>query len=109
HSHDKNIPSVEYDNIFICNGKRCGVSAKRTLRERYKQNHDDVQNLEVDYMFVITLGIDLDSNKLDNILSKQGNFVIVSAEQYKLKSYFFTNPKVISSDDIKLGFDRLIV
>ena len=64
HSHDKNIHSVEYDNTFIFNNKKCGVSAKRTLRERYKQNFEDVSLLEVDYMFVITLGIDLNEEKL---------------------------------------------
>ena len=36
HSHDSNIRSVGYDFIFKINDKIVGVSAKRTLRERYK-------------------------------------------------------------------------
>lgn len=108
HSHDKNIPSVEYDNTFTYNGKYCGVSAKRTLRERYKQNFEDVSLLEVDYMIVVTLGIDLNEDKLSNILQKENYFVIVSREQFEAKSYLKSNSKVISSDNIARKFEELI-
>jgi hypothetical protein len=108
HSHDKNISSVEYDNTFIYNNKKCGVSAKRTLRERYKQNFEDVSLLEVDYMFVITLGIDLNEDKLINILQKENHFVIVSKEQYDSKLFLKTNPRVISSNNIEKKFKDVI-
>lgn len=108
HSHDKNIPSVEYDNTFKFNNKYCGVSAKRTLRERYKQNFEDVSLLEIDYMFVITLGIDLNEDKLNNIMQKEGHYVIVSQEQYESKMFLKMNPRVISSDCIAQRFNEII-
>lgn len=108
HSHDKNITSVEYDNTFTYNGKRCGVSAKRTLRERYKQNFEDVSLLEVDYMFIITLGIDLNEDKLLNILQKDKHFVVVSKEQFESKEFLKTNPRVIASNNISQKFSEII-
>ena len=49
-----------------------GVSAKRTLRQRYKQNFENNNLLgDVDYMVLITLGIDLNKDKMDNILAKK--------------------------------------
>lgn len=109
HSHDSKIASVEYDNTFIFNDKLCGVSAKRTLRERYKQNLEDVNLLDVDYMFVITLGIDLNEDKLNNILQKKGIYVIVSQEEYNARSFFNQNSKVISSANLKESLKRIIV
>lgn len=100
HSHDSNIPSVEYDFTFEINNKKCGISAKRTLRERYKQNFEDVDLLDVDYMFLITLGIDLNEDKLNNILQKHGIYIIVSNEVYESKGYLKNNSRVLSSKDI---------
>lgn len=100
HSHDNMISSVEYDFIFYIDGKKYGVSAKRTLRERYKQNFEDVDFLTVDAMFLITLGIDLNEDKLNNILQKNGQFVIVADEIYETKDYLKNNPRVLSSKNI---------
>ena len=100
HSHDNIISSVEYDFTFSINNKTYGVSAKRTLRERYKQNFENVDFLTVDAMFLITLGIDLNEDKLNNILQKNGQFVIVADEVYEAKEYLKNNPRVISSKDI---------
>ena len=100
HSHDNIISSVEYDFTFSINNKTYGVSAKRTLRERYKQNFENVDFLNVDSMFLITLGIDLNEDKLNNILQKNGQFVIVADEVYEAKEYLKNNPRVISSKDI---------
>ena len=97
HSHDDFIPSVEYDFTFKIGDKKFGVSAKRTLRERYKQNFEDVNFLTVDAMFLITLGIDLNEDKLNNILQKNGQFVIVADEVYEAKNYLKNNPRVLSS------------
>ena len=100
HSHDEMISSVEYDFTFYIDDRKYGVSAKRTLRERYKQNFEDVDFLTVDAMFLITLGIDLNEDKLNNILQKNGQFVIVANEVYEAKDYLKNNPRVLSSKNI---------
>ena len=97
HAHDKFINSVEYDYTFEMDGKTYGVSAKRTLRERYKQNFEDVNQLSVDAMFLVTLGIDLNEEKLNNIMQRHGYYVVVAQEVYESKQYFRKNGRVISS------------
>lgn len=97
HAHDKFINSVEYDYTFELDGKLYGVNAKRTLRERYKQNFEDVNQLSVDAMFLVTLGIDLNEEKLNNIMQRHGYYVVVSQEVYDSKQYFKKNGRVISS------------
>ena len=99
HAHDKFINSVEYDYTFELDGKIYGVSAKRTLRERYKQNFEDVNQLSVDAMFLVTLGIDLNEEKLNNIMQRHGYFIVISQEVYDSKSYFKKSKRVISSKD----------
>ena len=99
-THDSKILSVEYDNIITLNNKTIGVSAKRTLRERYKQNFEDVELLDVDRMFLITLGVDLNEEKLNNILQKNGIYIIVADEIYQSKLYLKNNDRVISSKDL---------
>lgn len=96
-AHDKFINSVEYDYTFELDGKVYGVSAKRTLRERYKQNFEDVNQLSVDAMFLVTLGIDLNEEKLNNIMQRHGYYVVVAQEIYDSKQYFKKNGRVISS------------
>lgn len=108
HSHDSKISSVEYDMTFIFNNKLCGVSAKRTLRERYKQNFEDVKFLDVNYMFFITLGTDLTEDKLTNILQKSGIYIIVSQEEHEARAFLKNNNKVISSKNIKEAFIKII-
>ena len=100
HSHDSKIPSVEYDFIFNIDNYKCGISAKRTLRERYKQNFEDVEMLDVDFMFLFTLGIDLNEEKLNNILQKHGIYVVVSNEIYETKLYLKNNERVLSSNNL---------
>ena len=100
HSHDSKISSVEYDFTFELNDVKCGISAKRTLRERYKQNFEDVELLDDDYMFLITLGIDLNEDKLNNILQKNGIYVVVAQEVYESKEYLKNNNRVISSEKL---------
>lgn len=97
HAHDKFINSVEYDYTFELDGKLYGVSAKRTLRERYKQNFEDVNQLSVDAMFLVTLGIDLNEEKLNNIMQRHGYYVVVAQDVYDSKQYFKKNGRVISS------------
>lgn len=100
HSHDSKIPSVEYDFILTKNGKKIGVSAKRTLRERYKQNFEDIDQLDVDYMLLVTLGTDLNEDKMNNILQREKIYIIVASENYDSKEYLRNNPRVISSKDL---------
>lgn len=100
HSHDSNITAMEYDFTFKLNGKKAGVSAKRTLRERYKQNHEDIDVLDVDYVFLFTLGTDLNKDKLGNILQKNGIYVVVANEIYNERDYLKNNDRVISSNEL---------
>lgn len=100
HCHDSKIPSVEYDFILTKNGKKIGVSAKRTLRERYKQNFEDIDQLDVDYMVLVTLGTDLNEEKMNNILQRSNIFIIVASENYDSKEYLRDNDRVISSKDL---------
>ena len=100
HSHDSNITAMEYDFTFKLNGKKAGVSAKRTLRERYKQNHEDIDVLDVDYVFLFTLGTDLNKDKLENILQKNGIYVVVANEIYNERDYLKNNDRVISSNEL---------
>lgn len=97
HLHDELINSVEYDYTFKFKGKVYGVSAKRTLRERYKQNFEDINQLTVDGMFLVTLGIDLNEEKLKNIMQKEEHYVVVAQEIYEAKEYLRNNERVISS------------
>ena len=108
HVLDKNIPSVEYDFVFPFEEKIIGVSAKRTLRERYKQNSEDTDRLSVDAIFVVNLGIDLNFDKLGNVLQKHGYFVVVSQEIYDRYDYLKKNKRVIPSTKFtKEGIERL--
>ncbi|WP_375562772.1 hypothetical protein ACE193_09650 [Bernardetia sp. OM2101] len=93
-SFDANLEAVEYDFVLMRNGKKIGVSAKRTLRERYKQNHEDVDKLEVDAMFLITLGIDLNEDKIRYITHKEGNHIFVASDLYDKTSFFQKNENV---------------
>ncbi|MFV8499885.1 hypothetical protein ACNQ1M_02190 [Mycoplasma sp. VS424B] len=101
HKHDSKHNEIEYDFILHKNGKKIGVSAKRTLRERYKQNIADCDDLDVDYLCIITLGIDLSNTKVKNILAKNNLFLIVAEEVYNSSTDFSQNPKIISSNKIQ--------
>ena len=109
HSHDSKIPSVEYDNTFVYNGKLSRRNEKRTLRERYKQNLEDVDFLDVDYMFLVTLGTDLNEYKVNNIIQKKGIYIVVSQEEYDSREFLNKNKRVISSKNIEQAFNKIIV
>lgn len=98
HQHDSKMPTVEYDYTFKYKNKLFGISAKRTLRERYKQNHEDVEKLDVDYLILMTLGIDLNEEKANNVLSKKGNYILVSREIYLENKFLKDNDKVYGSN-----------
>ena len=102
HCHDSRIPSVEYDFVLHKGNKKIGVSAKRTLRERYKQNFEDVDQLDVDYMMLVTLGTDLNEDKVNYILQRDKYYILVASENYDAKDYFKNEPRVISSKDLTI-------
>lgn len=97
---DAKKKGIEYDFIYSYKEKKIGISAKRTLRERWKQNWADCFELEVDLMLLINLGTDLNENKLETILGNQGWYVIVAYEVYEKKDYFQNNSKVFASNQL---------
>ncbi len=98
---DKKIPSVEYDfKINLTNNKTIGVSVKRTLRERYKQNHENIDGLEVDIMLLVTLGVDLNKAKIDYILAKEKHFIFVATDLYHQIDYFYNNSRVFPLSEL---------
>ncbi|PAF47105.1 hypothetical protein BKH46_05175 [Helicobacter sp. 12S02634-8] len=94
------VQAMEYDFIFIIKDKKVGISAKRTLRERYKQNHENIDDLSVDALFLFTLGTDLNKDKVNSILQKDGYFIVVASEIYDTSDFMQENPKIISSKDL---------
>ena len=75
---------------------KIGVSAKRTLRERYKQNFEDIDQLDVDYMMLSHYHTDHGGSNAANAGSiKFGNEELVlsgfsQAAQF-LNLYYFLN------------------
>lgn len=99
-TYDSKIKAVEYDAVLKIDNIQIGVSIKRTLRERYKQNHEDVDQLMVDMMLVVTLGIDLNENKINYITAKKGNYIIVASDIYETKEYMKNHPKVFPAKEL---------
>ncbi len=98
---DNNLTAVEYDfKITLDNGNNIGVSAKRTLRERYKQNHENIDELEVNAMLLVTLGIDLNKAKVDHILAKPHHYIFVASDLYNQRDYFNKNEKVFPLNEL---------
>ncbi|WP_338975666.1 hypothetical protein [Spiroplasma endosymbiont of Monopis laevigella] len=106
-SHDSKVHSVEYDFIVKYNKFNIGISAKRTLRERYKQNSENVSELDVDAMIVVTLGLDLTEKVMNNILQKKGQYILVSQEIYKTKEFLKRNNRVFSSEDFDFSMLKI--
>ncbi|MFK7797376.1 MAG: hypothetical protein AB8E82_07975 [Aureispira sp.] len=93
-SHDSKIKAVEYDFKIFIGQKSIGVSVKRTLRERYKQNHEEVEQLDVDAMLIVTLGIDLNETKVENITQKEKQYIFVAADIYHKNEFLSKNKNV---------------
>ncbi|MCJ8343789.1 MAG: hypothetical protein MJH09_13250 [Cetobacterium sp.] len=104
-THDSKNSAVEYDNVIqLDTGERIGISSKRTLRERYKQNHENVDELDIDLMLVITLGNDLNVEKLLNITSKKGTIVFIADDIYQSKLKDFENTKCYQISLLSIEF-----
>jgi hypothetical protein len=84
--HDENDKSTEYDFYFILDGKKYGVGAKRTLRERYKQFIKTIQTTKIDVVLEFTLGIDLTEEKAKTI-RQHGTHLVISDEVYNSREY----------------------
>ncbi|MFA6759539.1 MAG: hypothetical protein WCR69_00645 [Sulfuricurvum sp.] len=85
-THDKNDSSTEFDFFFKLDNKTFGISAKRTLRERYKQFIKTAQMTKIDIMIEITLGIDLTKEKVEAIRNHQVH-LFVADEIYIQNEY----------------------
>ncbi|WHP39178.1 MAG: hypothetical protein QJQ54_00845 [Mollicutes bacterium] len=95
---DINDSSTEYDFFFKINNRTFGISAKRTLRERYKQFLKTAKQIEVDVMISITIGTDVRKDIAENI-TKSGIFLFVSPEIYKSQKFFKDIKGVYSTKD----------
>ncbi|OIR23841.1 type II restriction endonuclease [Bathymodiolus thermophilus thioautotrophic gill symbiont] len=84
--HDKIDSSTEYDFFFTLNSKTYGISAKRTLRERYKQFIKTAHMDKLDVMIEITLGTDLTKEKV-NAIRGHDVFLFVANEIYDKHNY----------------------
>lgn len=80
--HDDKDASTEYDFFFKREDNRTyGISAKKTLRERYKQFIKTAFTGDIDIMITITIGLDLTPNKAETIRS-HGVYIFVADEVY---------------------------
>ena len=80
--HDNKDVSTEYDFFFkLEDNRNYGISAKRTLRERYKQFIKTALTGDIDVMITITIGIDLTLAKAETIRA-HGVYIFVANEVY---------------------------
>lgn len=85
-NHD-DVGSLENDFKFLYNGCKYGISAKKTLRERYKQYVNLIEkNTDIDIFLTITLGTDLTEEKA-KIIQSFGVYIFVSPEIYNSYRY----------------------
>ena len=105
--HDLADCSTEFDFFFEYNGKIFGISAKRTLREQYKQFIKTAQMSQIDVMIEITLGTDLSKDKVKAI--RQHNvYLFVADEIYCSQTYLQSINGVYSCLDLSLDLlDKL--
>ena len=102
--HDENDSATEYDMFFELDGRTVGIGAKRTLRERYKQ----FLNANTDVIITITLGIDLNFEKVKTI-TNTGIKIFVADEIYKAKSYMQDSTNVYPASEFTLKTLKMFV
>lgn len=94
---DSNNHEVEYDHFFTLEGKKYGISTKRTMRERYKQ-FKKTKTAEADIFIHITSGLDLNETKATTITSDSfGCYIFVFPEIYEESEYMLQNNKIFST------------
>lgn len=103
--HDSTDSSLEYDFVFPYEGKKFGISAKRTLRERYKQFLNTSLEIDVDIMIEITLGTDVTRTRVDSITGTYGVVLLVADEVYEHPSYGYLrdNKNVFKTSELDQG------
>lgn len=99
--HDPNDPSTEYDFFFKIGAKTFGISAKRTLRERYKQFIKTLQTTPIDVSIEITLGLDLSEEKAKTI-RQHNTYLFVSDEIYNSRTFLQQIEGVYKASDLSL-------
>ena len=99
--HDKDDASTEFDFFFELEGKKYGIGAKRTLRERYKQFIKTAQMTRIDVMIEITLGLDLTEEKAKSIRN-HGVYLFVSDEVYTMNKYLQKLKGVFSTQSLTI-------
>lgn len=101
-THDKNDSSTEFDFFFVHNKKKIGISAKRTLRERYKQFIKTAHMSKLDIMIEITLWTDLRQNIAESIVS-HGVYIFVADEVYQTQDYLQKNPCIFPASWLNIS------
>lgn len=85
--HDETDSSTEFDFFFEWRGKRYGIGAKRTLRERYKQFIKTAYMSPAEITMVeVTLGTDLREN-IAKAIRDHGVYLFVADEVYFSRAY----------------------
>lgn len=84
--HDAKDKSTEFDFYFELDGKTVGISAKRTLRERYKQFIKTAHMANLDLLIQITLGLDLTEEKA-KLIRQHGVILFIADEIYSSRPY----------------------
>lgn len=84
--HDESDSSTEFDFFFNLSGRTYGISAKRTLRERYKQFTRTAHMSKLDVMIEITLGTDL-RETVAKAIRNHGVYLFVADEVYEAQKY----------------------
>ena len=93
--------SLENDIEFMYKGLKFGISAKKSLRERYKQYvNTSGDGSSLDVMMTITLGTDLNKAKADTLVNQYGVYVFVSPEVYEERKYLQKFNKVYPIFDL---------
>lgn len=105
----KQPTGIEFDLIGLIKNKKIGISIKRTFRERARQNIENINNLNVDYIIHATLGSDFTESKFKSDFESYDNhFIFVPNDMYKDNLFFIKNKRIISFDNIKEFFDNLL-
>jgi hypothetical protein len=103
-SHDDSDSSTEFDFFFEYDNRTYGISAKRTLRERYKQFIKTAYMAKLDVMIEITLGTDLRENIARSIRT-HGVYLFVADEVYNSRKFLHSIEGIFPAS--KLSIDLI--
>lgn len=104
---DSKNSALEYDFFFDHLGRKYGISAKRTLRERYKQ-FSKSENIDAAVLIHISLGLDLTRAKMETI-RKNDVYIFVANEIYEKEEYMQKRDGVFPVSEFNLAtLERLM-